>query len=262
VTSSQKYRETSTLSPAGREGAEATNDDDDDNDEDDDYNNGEVGSTGSVDAVSVDPDREEIRPTGHMGKSSSVAWAQRTAAEFRNRSSHGSSVALQDTDYNLPSYHTEDADLSYVVDEDTLDIFAWPDRVLAHELVKNYFAHVHPAFPIIDKLKFEAWYLQAIPGTTRLTEEETFWLSTLNLIFAIAAYHAHVTKAPHRGSYYDHLIYCARAKKLSMDDRLLYHDARLSIVCAMGLQCLYYIATCHLNKYDTSTKSIQSPMSF
>jgi hypothetical protein len=177
-----------------------------------------------------------------------VAGAQRTADEFRNTRSQESSLALQEADFNLPSYHVEDGDISYVVDEETLNIFEWPDLHLAHELVRGYFAHVHNAFPIIDKLSFESWYTRAKPNSSSLSEDDTIWLSTLNLIFAIAAYHAHLTNAQHRGAYYDHLVYCARAKKLAMDDRLLYRDARLSNVSAMGLQCLYYLAVCHINR--------------
>ncbi|EPE24930.1 Zn2/Cys6 DNA-binding protein [Glarea lozoyensis ATCC 20868] len=233
------------FSPEGVAGTDTTKDDDDDDDDDD---NDEVGSTGSVDAVHDDPDREDNRPRGHLGKSSAVAWAQRTADELRKTSSQESSVDLQEADFNLPSYHIEDGDISYVVDEETLDIFEWPDIRLAHELVRNYFAHVHNAFPIIDKLSFESWYTRATPDTSSLSEDETVWLSTLNLIFAIAAYHAHLTNAQHRGAHYDHQVYCARAKKLSMDERLLYRDARLSNVSAMGLQCLYYLATCHINR--------------
>ena len=207
-----------------------------------------MSSKGAFSMGYSDSDREDVRPTGHMGGPSAVAWAKAAAEESGNTISHEPSIALQVPTPDIPSYHTEDADFSYNVNEDSLNIFEWPDLQLAHELVNNYFQHVHNAFPILDKMSFEAWYIHAKPSGAPLNADETIWLGTLNLIFAIAAYHAHLTDAEYRGSHYDHLVYYARAKKLCMDQRLLYQDAQLSTVGAMGLQCLYNLATCNLNR--------------
>ncbi|KAG9228484.1 hypothetical protein BJ875DRAFT_389311, partial [Amylocarpus encephaloides] len=65
------------------------------------------------------------------------------------------------------------------------------------------------------------------------------WLGILNLIFAITAYYRHLSNSDYRGHHTDHLVFCARAKLLCMDESLLYRDARISTVYAMGLQCLY-----------------------
>ena len=210
-------------------------------------NEADAGSTGSVDVVDVDTDREDIRPTGHLGKSSSVAWVKRTAEECRKSNSNETSITLQENDLSLASYHTEDADVQGI-DVSTISMFEWPDLQLGHTLVGSYFEHVHNAFPIIDKLSFEYWYTRARPGSTTLAEDETIWLGILNLIFAITAYHGHLSNSDYRGHHTDHLVFCARAKLLCMDESLLYRDARISTVCAMGLQCLYYIATVNLNR--------------
>ena len=225
-----------TLSPGAQEATEEDMDDQD-----------EVGSTGSVDAVNIDPDRDDTRATGHLGKSSSVAWAKRTASEIQ-AGTDDSSITSREADFNLPSYYTEDSDISYQVDEGNLNIYQWPNSDLVSALINSYFENVNNILPIVDKLKFEAWIATAVPGSSQLSESDTIWLSTLNLMFAVAAYHAHLTNAPHRGEHYDHIIYCARAKKLAMDERLLYRDARLSSVCSMSIQCLYYLSICHINK--------------
>jgi hypothetical protein len=214
----------------------------------------EIGSTGSVDAVSEDPDAVEMRPIGHMGKSSSVAWAQRTRDEFEKTSSQESLTARPAAKSRLPSHHTEDADIRYVINENTLNELVSPPRYVADALVPHYFTHVHNVFPIMDKLAFESWLNQPT-ATGTISEEEKVWKSTLNWIFAIAAYHAHLTNAPYRGVDHDHLEYCARAKKLLPDEILLGRDARLTHVRATGLQCLYYICTGRLNR-SVATKRL------
>jgi len=189
-----------------------------------------------------------------MGKSSSVAWAKRTAEECHQTSSQSTSTGTQYNNLTVASYHTEDADFE---DGDMSDVnmFEWPDSRLADLLIRSYFDHVHDAFPIVDKADFTLKYTRFRPGSNDLSQEDLIWLGTLNTIFAISAVFADLTKNQHRGHYNDHLIYVARAKMLCMDQGLLYRDARVSTVCALGLLCLYYVSTCRLNRYSLSMRT-------
>lgn len=199
--------------------------------------------------TNVDTDRDDTRATGHMGKSSSVAWAQRTAEECRRTSNKETGTGKHDADFALASYHTEDADLDFV-DTSTVNPFEWPDPKLADTLVRSYFVHVHNTYPVVDKAGFMVKYTQFRPGATDLSPDEMTWLGILNIMFAISAVHAHLTRGTHRGHHQDHLIYCARAKFLCMDQGLLYQDPKVSTVAAIGLMGLYYMTTCRLNRYN------------
>ncbi|KAG9228262.1 fungal-specific transcription factor domain-containing protein, partial [Amylocarpus encephaloides] len=123
----------------------------------------------------------------------------------------------------------------------------WPDPALAHRLVQSYFENIHDAFPILDRRKFQVWYAHVKPGSMQQSDEDIIWLGTLNIIFAITSYHAQLTLAEHHRWHTDHLLYCARAKVLFLNDQILHQDARISTVCALGLLALYHIATCRMN---------------
>ncbi|RDL31506.1 uncharacterized protein BP5553_09715 [Venustampulla echinocandica] len=175
----------------------------DDNDRDDST---EIGSTGSMDFVSMDMDRDDIRPTGHLGKPSSVALAQRTAEECQ-KAINEADLRLKNDSYVSSSYHTKESD-------------------------------INP----IDTSKINR------PESTDLSWDDMIFLGTLNIIFAISSYYAHLKKSEHRGPHYDHLIYVARAKMLCMDQGLLYEDQGVTTICATGLLSLYYVATSRLNR--------------
>ncbi|TVY34220.1 putative transcriptional regulatory protein, partial [Lachnellula subtilissima] len=226
-----------TVSPAGElsEGSEG------------EYDETEVGSTGSIDAVNVDTDRDDTRATGLVGKSSAVAWAKRTAEECRPGSSNPEAIGKRDNPFTLASYYTEDADFEEN-DVSNVDKFEWPDPRVADALVRSYFDHVHKTFPIVDKAAFTIKYTHFRPRSRDLSPEDLIWLGTLNTVFAISAWFAYLTKSPSRGHHSDHLLFIARAKLLCMDEGILYRDPRVSTVCALGLLCLYYVSTCRLNR--------------
>ena len=147
----------------------------------------------------------------------------------------------------MGSYHTEDADVEFF-NTTNINCFDWPEPEDADALIQSYFATVHHAFPILDKINFMSQYNQFDRTSANISIENVIWLGTLNTIFAISAVHAHLTRSPNRGHYCDHLIYVARAKTLCLDQGLLYDDARVHTTSAIGLLCLYFISTCRLNR--------------
>lgn len=207
----------------------------------------EVGSTGSLDVTDVNTDRDDTRATGHLGKSSAVAWAKRTAEACQPETECTSTAGKYPKGIGLSSYHTEDGDLE-PFDSSTINCFDWPDPKTADALVQSYFENVHKSFPIVDKINFMLRYDRYDRTAANLSKEDFIWLGTLNTIFAISAVYAHLTRNQYRGHYSDHLIYVTRAKTLCLDQGLLYEDARVSTTSALGLLCLYFVSTCRLNR--------------
>ncbi|KAH7317930.1 fungal-specific transcription factor domain-containing protein [Rhexocercosporidium sp. MPI-PUGE-AT-0058] len=207
----------------------------------------EVGSTGSLDVTNMNTDRDDTRAIGHMGKSSSVAWAKRTADACQPPTEAASISGKSQPALVMGSYHTEDADVEFF-DTSNINCFDWPEPEVADALVQSYFDTVHPALPIVDKINFMSQYNQFDRTSVNLSIEDVIWLGTLNTIFAISAVHAHLTRSRIRGHYCDHLIYLARAKTLCLDQGLLYEDARVHTTSALGLLCLYFVSTCRLNR--------------
>ncbi|KAK0111791.1 hypothetical protein ONS96_001059 [Cadophora gregata f. sp. sojae] len=207
----------------------------------------EIGSTGSLDVTNVNTDRDDTRATGHLGKSSSVAWAKRTAEACLPEIEPGNASSKPPKGLGVSSYHTEDGDLEDF-DLSDIDCFVWPDRKLADALVSSYFETVHKSLPLVDKFNFMSKYEQFDRNAPTISPEDIIWLGTLNTIFAISAVYAHLTKSPHRDHYCDHLVFITRAKILCLGQGFLYEDARVSTTTGLGLLCLYFIATSRLNR--------------
>lgn len=175
---------------------------------------------------------------------------RRTAQELRSDAHYGPSGPRVERIYNPGSYHTEDADVEHFDTRNT-DPLEWPSSDLADALVRSYFEHVHNAFPLLDKSSFTSQYLNFVKGSGSPSEEGRIWLGILNSVFAIGAVFAHLTKASHRGHYYDHRIYHSRAKMLTMGDSSfsgIEHDTRVSRITALALSALYYLAANRLNR--------------
>ncbi|KUJ14533.1 uncharacterized protein LY89DRAFT_752603 [Mollisia scopiformis] len=207
----------------------------------------DVGSTGSLDAVNVDTDRDETRATGHLGKASAVAWAKRTAQECDTKSQKKTALGTHETGYTLASYHTEDDDVEFI-DLSNVSAFDWPDYEAANTLVGLYFDSVHSILPLLDRQQFTTRYNNFARGTMNLSSDDSVWLGSLNLVFAIGAVYGQLTKRHDRGNHQDHLFYFKRAKMLCLDDDLLFRDARVSTCRMLGLLCFYFISTCRLNR--------------
>jgi hypothetical protein len=239
------------LQASDRPSPQPEHEEEEESDEQDVDADAEIGSTGSLDVINVDTDRDDTRATGHMGKSSSVAWAKRTAEECEQRSRQGSASGKYESGIALASYHTEDADIEFF-DASHIAPIDWPDPKTADALVEAYFDHVHEAFPILDRAAFMLRYKGFNRGATDLLKEDLIWLATFNIVFAIGAVYFNLTtesKDRSRTLHHDHLIFFTRAKALYLDQGLLYEDARIPTTCALGLLGLYFLATCRLNRF-------------
>jgi hypothetical protein len=200
-----------------------------------------------LDVVNVDTDLDDTRETGHIGKSSAVAWAKRTAEECNQSTEEPTTIGRRDTGFTQASYHTEDADIE-PFDDSNVHPYDWPDPKLADNMIQSYFDHIHNTLPIVDKAAFMSKYDELIRRPDQLPSEDPVWLAKINIVFAISSVYFDLTKSPNQVNYQDHLVYCARAKKLFLDQGLLYQDARILTTCALGLLSLYFVTTCRLNR--------------
>ncbi|GAD95724.1 hypothetical protein PVAR5_4370 [Paecilomyces variotii No. 5] len=217
-----------------------------------------VGSFDEVDRVEEDFNRDHTtRATGYIGKSSEITWLQKLSREVSYESeikqespSHeqcspaASSKGEGSTEPSIASssYYLDDMDITVPAQ---VDPYGMPSREVAARLFNAYLASVHPSFPIIGISTFISQYQLFFNQSS--VKPGNKWLAILNLIFAIAAKYSHISRADWRGNEDDHQLYFARAKMLSMDDKLFDHPD-LQQVQVEGLASFYLLATDQINR--------------
>ncbi|CAG7983819.1 unnamed protein product [Penicillium olsonii] len=217
-----------------------------------------IGSLDAIDRVDEDHNRtEDSRATGYMGKSSEITWIQRLQREAEQRS-HGKSGSLEprpDEDQETKekfslhalNYHLDDLSISV---PEPVQEYSMPPRDQADHLLATYLEMVHPFFPIISKPLFNAQFRSFFDSSAQFRgiRPGDKWLAILNMIFAIAANHADLTNAPWHGSGTAHLIYLARARRLSMSSQDLFSHPDLQQVQVEGLIAFYLLSTNQINR--------------
>ncbi|PYI05933.1 C6 transcription factor [Aspergillus sclerotiicarbonarius CBS 121057] len=206
-----------------------------------------IGSLDAIDRVDEDVNRTpSSRATGYMGKNSEVTWMQRVRmeAEQRSRKLPGSYEADQEGEFAIHSvnYHLDDMDISV---PGPVHVYWMPPRKVADKLFEDYLDTVHPFYPIISRTLFPGQYRTFFESAVRPGDK---WLAILNMIFAISAKHAHLTRAPWRGDENDHLVYLTRARILSMNGDVLFSHPDLQQVQVEGLIAYYLLASDQINR--------------
>ncbi|PWY92612.1 hypothetical protein BO70DRAFT_384095 [Aspergillus heteromorphus CBS 117.55] len=206
-----------------------------------------IGSLDAIDRVTEDLNRTpSSRATGYMGKNSEVIWMQRVRmeAEQRSRKLPGSSEVDDEREFAIHSmnYHLDDMEISV---PGPVHVYWMPPRNVADKLFEDYLDTVHPFFPIISRTLFRAQYKTFFESAARPGDK---WLAILNMIFAIAAKHAHLTQAPWRGDENDHLVYLTRARILSLNGDVLFSHPDLQQVQVEGLISYYLLASDQINR--------------
>lgn len=223
----------------------------------DDVDAQEVASMGSLDAINEDTNRdEETRAAGYLGKSSAVRWVQRTK-DYLDEDEHNKG-SQKDADKPENAFmdatcHADDGDFPKI-DPESVNMYDMPPMDLAQTLVNAYFKYVHPVLPIVSEPDFrDKFDKYAVRGRSPNDQEQIGstqqnFLCSLNLVFAIAARHAHIIEADYQGSENDHLIYFARASAMGLDSRALHEDAELENTTSLGLVSLYFLTLEHINR--------------
>ncbi|KAL2810683.1 fungal-specific transcription factor domain-containing protein [Aspergillus granulosus] len=206
-----------------------------------------IGSLDAIDRVDEDLNRSpNSRATGYMGKNSEVTWLQRLRreAEHRARKLPGASEHKPEHEFSIHSvnYHLDDVDIS---PPGPVHLYWIPPRNVADKLFEDYLDTIHPVFPILGRTLFSAQYRNFFDNSARPGDK---WLAILNLIFAIASYHAHLMQAPWRGDECDHLVYLARARALSLNSDALFTHPDLQQVQVEALMAFYLLSTDQINR--------------
>jgi hypothetical protein len=166
-------------------------------------------------------------PKGQLEKSLPGQVKNQSANSFRL---HRFNYNLDDFDISLPG---------------PIDEYAMPSRHVADLLLDDYFTTVHPFFPIISQHVFCTQYRASYNSADRPSDN---WLAVINIIFAIAARRAHLIRAHWCGDGQDDLIYLARARKLGMDDDVLFSLPDLLQVQLKGLIAFYLLSINQINR--------------
>ena len=219
-----------------------------------------VGSMGSTDHINLD-DLMQRRPAqqapAFVGQASETKWIERLQEELLPKPD-GKMYKTQGGDQGFLQNATdgvggkkarpfaEDMDAAIVGHQ--IDPFSLPVKSTADHLVSAYFTTIHLSFPILNQMDFMDQYDQLYSTMDPEGLEHRTFLAILQLVFAIAAVHAHLIQADWTGDARDHKLYFSQARVLAVDTGILNDDCYLSQVQVFGLGGMYLLVTDQLNR--------------
>lgn len=219
-----------------------------------------VGSMGSTDHVSLDELMQHLsaqRVPAFIGQASETKWIERLHEELlpkqdvempksQDRDQGFAQTATEGTRGKKIQPYAEDMDAAVVGHQ--IDPFSLPVKSTADHLVIAYFTTIHLSFPILNQMEFMDQYDQLYSTMDPEGFEHRTFLAILQLVFAIAAVHAHLIIADWTGDARDHMLYFSQARVLAVDTGILNDDCYLSQVQVFGLGGMYLLVTDQLNR--------------
>ena len=210
-----------------------------------------AGSMGPTDQVNKD-DFLQQHPThdapAFAGQSSETKWTERLNQELLPEQG-AETFRSRNRDRGLsqkPQPYAEDMDTAVVGHQ--IDPFSLPVKSTADSLVNSYFSTIHTSFPILNKIEFLNQYDQLYNMMELEGFEQRTFIAKLQLVFAIAAVHAHLVQAPWAGDARDHMLYFSQARVLAVDSGIFNDDCHLAQVQVFGLGAMYLLVTNQLNR--------------
>lgn len=220
---------------------------------------GSMGSTGKANEEDFRQYGAEKQAQAFVGQASEERWLQRLERElsesdmseskpelYPSTNLAGSMSGHPRTDKTDSFPYPDDMDTSTIGSQ--IDPYGLPAKSAADAFVRTYFATVHPSFPIIDQAVFS----RQLEECFTMSESETFkdhtFITTLQIVFAIGAVHAHRTGAEWAGDDRDHLLYFARARVLGMEMGILSDMVFQGQVQVFGLSGMYFMVTNQVNR--------------
>ena len=183
-----------------------------------------------------------------LGQSSETRWTERLQRELLPKQEVKMSKAQirnQSLSQTLGPFG-EDMDIAVVGHQ--IDPFSLPVKSTANSLVNAYFSTIHTSFPILDKMEFMNQYDQLYSTMDPEGFENRTFMTKLQLVFAIAAVHAHLVQAGWTGDVRDHMLYFSQARVLAIDTGIFNDECYISQVQVFGLGGMYLLATNQLNR--------------
>lgn len=122
-----------------------------------------------------------------------------------------------------------------------------PPRSIADYLVHIYFTTIHSSFPILCQSQFMTdyriyWQTRSAPNGS------IFWISILNIVFAIGALYAHYIQSPYRGLDTDHFVYLLRSRELSQNLMHMLDLPTIECIQLLAVSGVYFIASYQINR--------------
>ena len=206
-----------------------------------------VGSMGPTDQVDKD-DFHRQRTMAFAGQASETKWTEKLDRELLPKqgaetfkSQHRNPGLSQ-----MPQPYAEDMDSAVV--GHLIDPLSLPVKSTADCLVNAYFSTVHTSFPILNRSDFMNQYEQLYSTMEHEGFERRTFIAKLQLVFAIAAVHAHLIQAPWAGDARDHMLFFSQARVLAIDSGIFNDDCHLAQVQVFGLGGIYLLVTNQLNR--------------
>lgn len=128
-----------------------------------------------------------------------------------------------------------------------VDAFELPPRETADGLVDIYFSTVHSFFPILSKSCFMRQY-ESYWQTLHPPENSILWIATLNLVFAVGALYASLTKYVGGGGEVDHVLYFIRSRILSQEPTAMLDLPTMAHMQHTTLCGMYFLASYQINR--------------
>lgn len=200
----------------------------------------------TIDHTEEDFNRDEkVQAMGFVGEHSETAWLYRLKRDLDHESNTpvGENTTIDRPSISSVHYFRDDTEISI---PDSSDLTTRPPQHLADKLVDDYFQAVHPAFPIIGKGVFLGQYRSLYSNPNVRPGKR--WLAVLNLVFAIAAKHSSLAESQSLVDPGDHLVFFARAWRLSIGNVALLDHPNLQQVQVEGLAAFYLLATGQVNR--------------
>lgn len=207
-----------------------------------------MGSTDHINQDGFQQQRYAHHVTSFTGASSGTRWIEKLNEELlpeQGAKKSQSQNKNQGVSQNLQPY-AEDMDSAVVGHQ--IDPFSLPLKSTADCLVKAYFSTTHLSFPILNKVDFMSQYDQLYSTMDPEGFENRTFIATLQLVFAIAAAHAHLVQADWTGDARDHMLYFSQARVLAVDTGILNDECYLGQVQVFGLGGMYLLVTNQLNR--------------
>lgn len=180
-----------------------------------------------------------------VGQSSEAKWTERLNEELLPKPKAKTQNRTRGLSQKSNPY-TEDMDTAVVGHQ--IDPFSLPVKSTADSLINAYFSTVHTSFPILNKMDFMNQYDRLYSTIDPEAFEQRVFIATLQLVFAIAAVHAHLVQAHWAGDARDHMLYLSQARVLAIDTGIFNDDCHLSQVQVFGLGGMYLLVTNQLNR--------------
>lgn len=209
-----------------------------------------AGSMGPTDLIDNDDflqQRSALAPA-FVGQSSETKWVEKLNKELLPK--QGAKMSQPQIKSEGPSQkshpYAEDMDTAVVGYQ--IDPFSLPFKSTADCLVNAYFSTIHTSFPVLHKVDFMNQYDQLYSTMDPEGFEHRKFIAKLQLVFAIAAVHAHLIQAHWAGDARDHMLYFSQARVLAVDTGIFNDECYLSQVQIFGLGGMYLLVTNQLNR--------------